>query len=85
MIADPRSLDDAIAALEALRALASLPERQRTDLTLKIAGYSYDEIRAVTPGRTFTNLNKSLVKARRRLRLARAALDSDAGLGLTDP
>ena len=84
LIADSRSLDDAVAALEALRALASLPERQRTDLTLKIAGYSYDEIRAVTPGRTFTNLNKSLAKARRRLRLARAALDGDAGLGLTD-
>jgi DNA-directed RNA polymerase specialized sigma24 family protein len=76
-IADPRSLEDAVAAVEALRALASLPERQRADLTLKAAGYSYDEIRARTPGRTFTNVNKSLVKARRRLRLARAALDSD--------
>jgi DNA-directed RNA polymerase specialized sigma24 family protein len=71
LIADPRSLDDAVTALEALRALASLPERQRNDLTLKVAGYSYDEIRALTPGRTFTNVNKSLVKARARIRRAR--------------
>ena len=77
LIADPRCLDDALAALDALRSLASLPERQRTDLTLKVAGYSYDEIRALTPGRTFTNLNKSLFKARRRLRLARAPLDNN--------
>ncbi len=56
LIADPRTLDDAVTALEALRTLASLPERQRSDLTLKIAGYSYDEIRALTPGRTFTNV-----------------------------
>ena len=63
MIADPHSLDDATLALEALRALASLPERQRADLALKVAGYSYDEIRVMTGGRTLTNLNKSLVKA----------------------
>jgi DNA-directed RNA polymerase specialized sigma24 family protein len=41
VVADPRSLDDAIEALEALRALASLPERRRIDLALKVAGYSY--------------------------------------------
>ena len=70
-IADPRSLDDAVAALEALRvlaALAALAERQRTDLALKVAGYSYDEIRVMTGGTTLTNLNKSLVKARARIR-----------------
>jgi DNA-directed RNA polymerase specialized sigma24 family protein len=71
LIADPHNLDDAVTALEALRTLASLPERQRSDLTLKTAGYSYDEIRALTPGRTFTNVNKSLVKARARIRRAR--------------
>jgi DNA-directed RNA polymerase specialized sigma24 family protein len=70
-IADPHSLDEAIAALEALRALASLPELQRIDLTLKVAGYSYEEIRAMTPARTLTNLNKLLVKARRGIRAAR--------------
>jgi DNA-directed RNA polymerase specialized sigma24 family protein len=69
--ADPRSLDDAVDALEALRVLASLPERQRNDLSRVIAGYSYAEIRELTPGRTATNLNKSLVKARARIRRAR--------------
>jgi DNA-directed RNA polymerase specialized sigma24 family protein len=73
VIADRHSLDDAILAFEALRALASLPERQRSDLTLKIIGYSYEEIRALTPGRTFTNVNKSLVKARARIRRTRDA------------
>jgi DNA-directed RNA polymerase specialized sigma24 family protein len=69
--ADPRSLDDAVDALEALRVLASLPKRQRNDVSLVIAGYSYAEIRERTPGRTATNLNKSLVKARQRIRRAR--------------
>lgn len=68
VIADPRSIDDALEALEALRALASLPERGRTDLALRVAGYTYEEIRAQTPGRTRTNVNKSLVKARARIR-----------------
>jgi DNA-directed RNA polymerase specialized sigma24 family protein len=68
VVADPRSLDDAIEALEALRALASLPERRRLDLALKVAGYSYEEIRARTPGRTRTNVNKSLAKSRAQIR-----------------
>jgi DNA-directed RNA polymerase specialized sigma24 family protein len=71
LIADPRTLDEAVAALEALRTLASLPERQRSDLTLNVAGYSYEEIRALTARRTFTNVSKSLVKARARIRRAR--------------
>ena len=71
IMADPRSLDDSLEALEALRALASLPERRRNDLALKVAGYSYEEIRAQTPGRTYTNVNKSLVKARARIRRMR--------------
>jgi DNA-directed RNA polymerase specialized sigma24 family protein len=70
-IADPRALEDALEALEALRTLAALPRRQREDLTMKIAGYSYEEIRNLTGGRTFTNVNKSLVKARRRIRQER--------------
>jgi DNA-directed RNA polymerase specialized sigma24 family protein len=73
LIADPRTLDEAVTALEALRTLASLPQRQRSDLTLKIAGYSYEEIRALTPGRTFTNVSKSLVKARARIQRTRDA------------
>jgi DNA-directed RNA polymerase specialized sigma24 family protein len=72
VIADPRSLDDAVEALEALRALAQLPARQRQDLSMNVAGYSYEEIRTITGDRTFTNVNKSLVKARRRIRQARA-------------
>jgi hypothetical protein len=71
VIADPRPVDDAIEALEALRALAALPERRRIDLALKVAGYSYEEIRARTPGRTHTNVNKSLKKARARIRRPR--------------
>ena len=78
VMADPRSLDAALEALEALRALASLPERRRTDLALKVAGYSYEEIQARTPGRTYTDVNKSLVKARRRISHAQARPD-DAG------
>ena len=72
LVADPHTLDDALEALEALRALAALPDRQRADLTLKIAGYTYEEIRILTGGRTFTNVNKSLVKARRRIRRSRS-------------
>jgi DNA-directed RNA polymerase specialized sigma24 family protein len=71
-IADPHTLDDALEALEALQALAALPARQRVDLTLKVAGYTYEEIRILTGGRTFTNVNKSLVKARRRIRRSRS-------------
>ena len=71
VIADPRSLDVALEALEALRTLAALTDRYRTDLALKVAGYSYEEIRILTPGRTYTNVNKSLSKARARIRAAR--------------
>ena len=70
-IADERSLDAALEAREALRALASLPERQRNDLALLIAGYSYREIAELTGGRTYTNVNKALVKGRKTLRRAR--------------
>jgi hypothetical protein len=42
---DSSGLDTAVEALEALRAVAALPPRQRSDLTLKVAGYSYEEIR----------------------------------------
>jgi DNA-directed RNA polymerase specialized sigma24 family protein len=71
VIADPRTIEGAHDALEALRTLAALPDRQRIDYTLKVAGYSYEEIRARTPGRTRTNVNKSLVKARARIRRMR--------------
>jgi DNA-directed RNA polymerase specialized sigma24 family protein len=67
-VADGRSLDAALDAREALRALAALPARQRDDLALLIAGYSYREIAEITGGRTRTNVNKALVKARQGLR-----------------
>jgi hypothetical protein len=35
---------------------------------MKVAGYSYEEIRTITGGGTFTNVNKSLVKARAQIR-----------------
>ncbi|HEX5926150.1 MAG TPA: hypothetical protein VFY45_20125 [Baekduia sp.] len=50
--------------------MASLPGRQRRDFVLKIGGFSYEEIRLLTPGRTMTNAYRSLVKARARIRHA---------------
>ncbi len=70
VIADRRTIDDAIEARRALRRLAELPERQRQDLTLRVAGFSYTEIREITGGRTYTNVNKHLTKARARIRRA---------------
>ncbi len=67
------SIDDILAANDALQILASLPERQRTDLTLLVAGYSYTEIAKITGGRTYTNVNKHIAKARARVRLARTS------------
>jgi len=71
VIADGRSLDAALEAREALRALVGLPGRQRDDLALLIAGFSYREIAEITGGRTRTNVNKSLVKARARIQRMR--------------
>jgi DNA-directed RNA polymerase specialized sigma24 family protein len=65
------SMDDALEARVALRLLADLPERQRDDLAFMVAGFSYQEIAAMTGGRTFTNVNKHLAKARARIRLER--------------
>jgi RNA polymerase sigma factor (sigma-70 family) len=74
-IADRVTVDDAIEARWALRLLAELPARQREDLALLIAGYRYREIAEITGGRTFTNVNKHLAKARAHVRreLARSA------------
>jgi RNA polymerase sigma factor (sigma-70 family) len=71
VIADAFSIDDILEAREALEILASLPDRQRADLTLLVAGFSYVEIAELTGGRTYTNVNKHLAKARARIRLAR--------------
>ena len=69
--ADTRTLDALLEAREALSLLAALPERQRSDLALLVAGFSYREIAEMTGGRTLTNVNKHLAKARARIRLAR--------------
>jgi RNA polymerase sigma factor (sigma-70 family) len=65
------SLEEALEAREALRALAGLPDRQRRDFVLFIAGFRYTEIAAITGGRTYTNVNKHLSRARTRIRRAR--------------
>jgi len=64
-------LDDQLEARDALRALAQLPESQRRDLTLRVAGYSYHAIAQITGDRTYTNVNKHLAKARAGIRLTR--------------
>jgi DNA-directed RNA polymerase specialized sigma24 family protein len=66
------TVEDQLEALEALRALAGLPDRQRQDLSLRVAGFSYREIAAMTDGRTYTNVNKHLVKARTAIRRAQS-------------
>jgi RNA polymerase sigma factor (sigma-70 family) len=70
VIADRVTIDDALEARRALRSLAELPARQRQDLSLRVAGFSYREIGQITGGRTYTNVNKHLAKARARIRLA---------------
>ena len=67
------TVEDQLEALEALRALAGLPDRQRRDLSLRVAGFTYREIAAMSEGRTYTNVNKHLVKARARIRRANAS------------
>ena len=69
--AAPEAIDDAIEAREALCVLADLPAGQREDLTLFVAGYTYNEIAEVTGGRTLTNVKKHLARARARIRLDR--------------
>jgi DNA-directed RNA polymerase specialized sigma24 family protein len=56
LIASRVTIDDAIEARCALRLLADLPERQRVDLALLIAGFSYREICEMTGGRKFSNV-----------------------------
>jgi hypothetical protein len=70
-IANRVSLDDQLEARDALRAVAQLAPRQRHDLTLFVAGFSYHDIAEMTGGRTYTNVNKHLTKARAGIRLTR--------------
>jgi DNA-directed RNA polymerase specialized sigma24 family protein len=52
-----------------LRLLVQLPQGQREDLALLVAGFSYREIAEMTGRRTYTNVNKHLVRARAHIRL----------------
>jgi DNA-directed RNA polymerase specialized sigma24 family protein len=70
VIADRVSIDDALEVRRALVCIAELPARQRQDLSLRVAGFSYREIARITGDRTYTNVNKHLRKARARIRLA---------------
>jgi RNA polymerase sigma factor (sigma-70 family) len=69
--ADPEAIDNVLEAREALRLLAGLPARQRDDLALFVAGYSYREIADLTGGRTLTNVGKHLARARAQIGLER--------------
>ena len=61
-------LEASLRARGALHALADLPHPQRQCLSLVVSGHSYNEIAAAT-GRTRTNVNKQLTRARRNLYL----------------
>ena len=67
LVPAPVSMDHELAAREALRALAALRPRERRYLALKIGGHSYREIQQICGGRSYTNVNKHLVRARARL------------------
>jgi DNA-directed RNA polymerase specialized sigma24 family protein len=69
VIAGRVTIDETIEARRALERLAELPPRQRRDLALRVAGFTYREIAKITGGRTYTNVNKHLRKARARIRL----------------
>src|SRR4051794_27919904 len=71
LIAGATTIDDVIEARQALALVAALPERQRDDLALLVAGFSYREIAELTGGGALTNINKHLAKARARLQLER--------------
>jgi RNA polymerase sigma factor (sigma-70 family) len=69
LIGHSQSLESAVEARRALETLAGLPPRQRDDLALLVAGFSYQEIAtAGSRPRSLNNVNKHLTKARARIR-----------------
>ena len=72
---DESNFDDALRARDALRVVAALPEKQRRDFALHAAGLTYREIAQLT-GRTYTNVDKTLDKARAQVRANRCAPSS---------
>jgi RNA polymerase sigma factor (sigma-70 family) len=71
--AEAVAIDETVEARLALDILARLPDRQRADLTLLVAGFSYAEIAQLTGGRTLTNVSKHIARARARVRRERSA------------
>lgn len=61
------TLTETVDAHQALDALAQLSPNPRRCLTLIVSGHSYDDVVRIT-GRSYSGVNKSLVKARRQLR-----------------
>jgi hypothetical protein len=78
----PPQRDDPETALEAkraLRALASLRERQRRYMAWQVGGYRYREMQDLAGGTTHTHVNRHLTRAHRSLReLADEASESPA-------
>lgn len=74
--AEPAALVDefeqALELAEALTALAGLPERKRRLYLLKVLGFRYDEIGAIT-GDSYFTVNRQLVRAARLIRRARGS------------
>lgn len=67
LVQAPAVVNETLEARRALRALASLDGRQRRYAVLRAAGFSYPEIEQLT-GATYSNVNKHLALASRRLR-----------------
>jgi RNA polymerase sigma factor (sigma-70 family) len=65
-------LENAVEARRALGVVAGLPEREREYLSLLVAGFSYREIGELAGGRTLSNVNRYLARARAHVR-ARAS------------
>lgn len=75
-LAEPAALVDefeqALELAEALAALVGLSERKRRLYLLKVLGFSYDEIGAIT-GDSYSTVNRQLVRAGALIRRARGS------------
>ncbi len=71
-VADPRDIELALETKNALHLLAGLKASQRTVISLRVAGYSYQEIEAIT-GKTYTWVNRHASEGRALLRRRRKA------------
>ena len=76
--AEERTGELRAAALEALEALAALPERQRRLLAAKAAGHSYRELMALERS-SYSAVNRHLTRARNAIREGRGANSGGPG------